>query len=695
MNRILVLFIFGLLSCSTAQTTTSTPRVQFDSVKNILSVSNQYQVFISRNPFQLKVMRGDFLVIETAPNWPRLQFPHPKEDQVRKIREKLEKKKSKRPLPEIPERWFGASQLISADWSESGQTLKLDIRNDDGAVEFKLELKPHLQSIEAHLQTVHLNSFVKRAEIGFILESDRNWYGHGEDDLARQPWPLNHGSISEDDFSPSNYKMLEPFWYSSAGGAVWFGMNHRRLSVNINRHKDGLLRIGVWDQSPFDFEILIAKDAHEAYDDFISRVGKPRQSQAPLDQFATPVWNTWAQFYAGVNQKDVLKYAQGLKDSKLPGHGIQIDDRWESDYGDYSFDPKKFPSPKAMVKDLKNLGFETSVWVTLWVGKTSKNYEFLKNRGFLLKNHQSESCSVTWWNGEAGIIDVGNPEARKWIDEKLRSLQTDFGISGFKFDTRFFDDQCLPAPGTNASDYLTFGAELVNQFDLQGVGVRLHWGMQPYGFITRELDKPTDWNGLGVAIRQMLALSSVGYPFLATDMIGGSFAMNPPEKEVLIRWAEAAAYTPIMYSSSSPLGAKNPRTGFQRNYDQETVSLYRNALLRHEHLVPYLKTLIDESVKTGAPIVRSLYYDFPSDDRAGAIADQWMFGPTLMVAPVLNQARERKIYLPAGTWVDVLHGGNIQGPTTLRRYSAQLDEVPVFVRRDQKNSDEILRLFSN
>lgn len=647
----------------------STAHVSNFSVLPEIDGKRGYQIAISHQPFQLQIVRDNLDVLETTLKWPKLLVPDSK-----------------------PEKWASFSSLSTIKWVEDTGTLQLELISDVSNMRMSLSLRPCSDSIDARLSVTQPDARATLAEIAFSLGENRSWYGHGEFQNTAQPWPLNSGSISDDQFSPSSYKMIEPYWYHSGGVALWFGANKFPLSVHINAQSDGLVRVGTKEASSLDFEIILKDDTRTAYHALIDRVGGPKRSQAPFEHFQSPAWNTWAQFYTGVTQEKILKYAADLRSAKLPGHTVQIDDRWESNYGDFDFDGSKFPSPKSMVHQLSTLGFKTGIWVTLWVSPTSKNYEWLSLKGYLLKDKKntSHACQVTWWNGNAGIIDLGNSSARAWLKNQLTSLQERFGISGFKFDTRFFDDRCATYRGTESTDYMKLGAELANSFDLQGVGVRLHWGMQPFGFVTRQLDKSTDWKGLQTAIRQLLALSSVGYPFLATDMIGGSLFKNPPKKDVLVRWAQAAALTPVMYASTSPLGATHPQSGITRTYDSETIRLFRSALLLHARIAPYIWKNVQESIRSGAPVMRPLSYEFPQDSRALKIWDQWMLGEILMAAPLLTLKRSRDIYLPAGSWVNAGNGKAIQGPKLLKRYSADLSEIPAFVRVDKADSAELL-----
>jgi alpha-glucosidase (family GH31 glycosyl hydrolase) len=232
--------------------------------------------------------------------------------------------------------------------------------------------------------------------------------------------------------------------------------------------------------------------------------------------------------------------------------------------------------------------------------------------------------------------------------------------------------------------------------------------MQKYGFVTRQVDKDTNWAGLSDAVAQNIAISSVGYPFVTTDMIGGSLGSLPPSSELLVRWAQVAALMPIMYASTSPLGGQlNPwlddpsnlgpgHKGIEApsNYTSETIELYRKAIQLHERLSPYIIDLAHQSVATASPIVRAMFYEFPEIiDQVSTVRDQWMLGSDLLVAPLVQPGGVRNIVVPTGEWWDTaVHEWRV-GPNVLNDYRAALSEIPVFIRKNSPHFDELKKAF--
>jgi alpha-glucosidase (family GH31 glycosyl hydrolase) len=331
--------------------------------------------------------------------------------------------------------------------------------------------------------------------------------------------------------SPGSYMMVEPFLFTSTATGFW-GKTEKLIDVTINSEKD-VVEFLTHNTSELDYTVFVDSTVLGIYKSFIEIVGKPLRIHAQKLYFKEPVWSTWAQFYENVNQANVLSLARAIKQSGLPGHTIQIDDRWESNYGNMEFDKTKFPSPKKMVAELHAMGFKVALWVTLWCNVGTMSYkEGLANDYFLRsRKNPSKSLMCRWWNGLAGITDLGKPEAYEWAVRRLKHLQEAYDINGFKFDTRFYDERGKPYGNLVPTDYLKIGAKLVDEFNHVGVGVRLSWGLQGYGFTTRQHDKHSTWNaqsGLRGYIDQNLAISIIGYPFVTLDMTGGSLGDPPP-----------------------------------------------------------------------------------------------------------------------------------------------------------------------
>ena len=621
-----------------------------------------YRVEVSRSPFRITTVRSGDVVLQTASGDPAAFSVETSSGTAR------------------------ATEVTGFAWHDG--TLDLDVATDQPGQSLGVSLTPEADRYDLSVTASDAES--PSIATHYAMKPSGHWYGHGEASTDAggpykdQPWPLDDqsdsGTVTDSAFGPASYEMVEPFWFTQDGSGVYVDTTHL-MRVSLGGDDDGVAGLTVRDTDTVDQTVFVERAARAVYEDYIGITGTPDKSDAPDYQYRTPVWNSWAQFYTDVTQPKFLDWARGIHDAGIPAHTFNLDDGWMSHYGDFTFNAK-FSDPKAMSDAVHGMDARFGLWVTLWINLDADNYQIAKDHGYLLKSKTdpSQPCQVSWWNGTAGIVDLANPEARQWYVDQLHGVQQDFDVDGFKFDTRFFDEKCAPySPDLTMTDYQRLGADMADEFDLQGMGIRSHWtGSQQNGFVIRQVDKGTNWTSLNAAVAQNLALSTVGYPFVTTDMIGGSNAGFPPSRRVLVRWAQAAAAMPLMYSSTSPLGISN--FAGSRQYDAETVSLYRDAVALHQRLAPYILDQVDRAVASGEPIMKPLFFDHPDDTASYAIDDEWLLGDSLLVAPVLSDATSRDIHVPPGRWYDVSGDRVVRGPTDLSGYQADLGTLPLFIR---------------
>ena len=149
----------------------------------------------------------------------------------------------------------------------------------------------------------------------------------------------------------------------------------------------------------------------------------------------------------------MLAWAKGLHDAGIPAHTIQVDDGWMSHYGDFTFN-SKFPDPKALSDQIHAMGYNFGLWVTLWINNDADNFSYaaaarlpaeVEDRpepavhGHLVERHRRHRRPRP------------TPTRRAWYVGQLHNLQQTYGVDGFKFDTRFFDESCAPYPGYTAA----------------------------------------------------------------------------------------------------------------------------------------------------------------------------------------------------------------------------------------------------
>ena len=608
-----------------------------------------------------------------------------------------------------------------------GGTLSMQLATTDPGVTLTYAITPSSDRYRVDWEINNEPRVVSSVGGDFSVASAGQWYGEGlvETDAggpySDQPWPLNAGSVNDDEVGPFSYFVHNPFWYTSSSAGIWVD-TFKVMNVQINENGNGLASLlvtnstrsndssvgapaTVGESRDYDATIFVESTPRAVYEDYIGIAGHPLKSDNTPIQYEKPLWDDWGDLGLDVTQSSFLNYVETIHDANLPAATMELDDGWSAGYADHVFNlPDKFPDPKAMVDQVHELGYQFGLWDTFADNhdgnRASVLWPFLDQSGFLLKATSNPlpfgtntACAATWFGGgnraNPGLIDLGNPAARAWLKDQLVGLEKQYGIDGWKFDTQLYNPKCQTFGNLTPQDYQRIGLNFIDQFNLTGQGaITTAWtGTQKYGFVTDDIDKEADWDGLQAATNQALAVSTIGYPFTELDMIGGSDDSDPPNsptKQVLVRWAQAAALTPVM------LGSVNPT-----RYDTQTVDLYRDAIQLHEKLFPYEMQQVHRAVQSGEPIMKPIFFDYPNDQESYTIDDEWLYGDSLLAAPVLTDTTSRNMHIPAGNWYDVQNSCVVQGTTDMANVPVTLADVPMFVKLHTSDTNMLLEALTS
>ena len=221
--------------------------------------------------------------------------------------------------------------------------------------------------------------------------------------------------------------------------------------------------------------------------------------------------------------------------------------------------------------------------------------------------------------------------------------------------------------------------------------IRCAWiGSQRLGSLVWSGDIQGDFPTLRKQVKAGLNISLCGMPWWTTD-IGGFWGepRQPGYKEMLIRWFQYGTFCPVMRIH----GVNRPETKIEGqitgtggpkelwSFGEEAYKILSHYLDIRERIRPYIKKHMDIASKDGTPVMRPLFFDFPGDKVCYTIEDQFMFGPDILVAPVLEpDAKSRRIYLPEdAAWKDALTGKIYNGGQTID-YNVTIENIPVFTR---------------
>jgi len=386
---------------------------------------------------------------------------------------------------------------------------------------------------------------------------------------------------------------------------------------------------------------------------------------------------------------------------------------WPVDaWGSHKFDPARFPDPDGWIKAIheKHAHLMISVWGKFYTG--NDNFKAMLEHGYLYPANLQEHMR-DWIGYEYTDYDAFNADARRLFWEQVNSNLFRRGIDAWWMDAT--EPDLTPSPPTlegqrthmqptamGSASRMMNGYPLMNSMGVytgqRGVAPNQRVfiltrsafaGQQRYAAASWSGDITSTWTAMAKQIPAGLGLSISGLPYWTMD-IGGytmqdkfSTANPKPEdeeewRELNARWFEFGTFCPLLRVH----GELRPREMWTLGGDSHPA--YQAELkfdrLRYR-MFPYVYSLAGAVTQRGGVFMRPLVMDFAADAKAREIADEYMFGPALLVAPVTQyKARTRSVYLPQSTgWYDFWTGKTAQ-PGTQIEAAAPYDSIPLFVQ---------------
>ncbi|MBE5793318.1 MAG: glycoside hydrolase family 31 protein [Clostridiales bacterium] len=411
-------------------------------------------------------------------------------------------------------------------------------------------------------------------------------------------------------------------------------------------------------------------------------------------------------------QDELMAVAREHKRRGLPLDVIVVDFFHWTMQGDFKFEPRDWPDPEGMVRELREMGIEpvVSVWPT--IDERSENFGKMASKGYLVSADRGSNLHMTWM-GNTVFYDATHPGAQKFVWERCRENYYTKGIRCFWLDEaepeygpydfdnyRYWAGPALSCTNTYPVGYAKGfyeGLKEAGEKDILSL-VRCAWaGSQKYATLTWSGDIYSNFRSMREQLQAGLSMAMAGIPWWTSDIggfIGGDIS-DPAFRELLVRWFQWGAFCPVfrMHGERSPWHERevefinNVRqlTSGQDNelwsFGEDVYELLKPYLFIRERLRPYIRQLMRDASETGAPVMRPLFYDFQQDENCWNVEDAYMFGPDLLIAPVMEAGAEtREIYLPNGCrWVDAYTGETYEGGQQVT-VPAPLGIIPVMMR---------------
>ena len=535
----------------------------------------------------------------------------------------------------------------------------------------------------------------------FASPDDEHYYGLGQNQegfLDHRGHPLHCWADYKAPAAPS---FCVPFLVTNKGyGLLWDNPSRTTIEPGFNEQTRWVSEVG----DRVSFFVIAGATADEIYAGYRLLTGP-----TPLLPKAAYGYIQCKQRYA--SQKEVLDVAQGYRERHLPADVIVVDWFYYTKMGQMDFDPKFWPDPSAMNKQLHDMGFETKISVWPRFVPDDRYYAELRQKGWLIHLADDTPIDGLPYDRAGSDIDTTNPEAAAWYWKIIHD-----NILSQGFDAIWADETEPDLPPNGSYFHIGPGTQFFNVYPLFHTaalydGFRkdepgrralilsrdAYLGAQRNGAFFWSSDIYPTWDTLKRQIPTGLDFTASGLAYWSNDTGGWQYLpkehhpahtplLDPSDArsnvggyddypELYTRWFQYATFLPIFRTHGS-----RPANEVWSYGSQAEPILEKYLRLRYQ-LMPYIYSLAYQTWLTGAPFMRALPLDFPLDAKVADLRDEYMLGPAFLVAPVTEQgATSRQVYLPTGAdWYNYWTSERAKGGQTIT-VTAPIDTIPLFVR---------------
>ena len=398
-------------------------------------------------------------------------------------------------------------------------------------------------------------------------------------------------------------------------------------------------------------------------------------------------------------EETVMDIANTMRSWQIPCDAIYLDIDYMDGFRCFTWDNEKFPDPKKMISNLKEIGFKTMGIIDPGI-KVDKEYSVFKEgleKGYFCRRPDGHFVMGKVWPGDCYFPDFTRPEVREWWAGLYKELIEDLDVAGVWNDMNepaLFEVESKTFPIDVMHDYdgnLCSHRKAHNVYGMQmaratAEGVKRfangkrpliitrsgYSGMQRYSSVWTG-DNIASWEHLWLADVQAQRLSISGVSFCGSD-IGGF--IQQPTPELFIRWIQLGIFHPFCrVHSSGDHGDQEPWS-----FGEKYTLLFKKFVELRYRLLPYIYTSFYEYHKKGIPMLRPLVF-YDQEDASNYYRDhEFLCGPDMLVVPVLNNGSDsRLMYLPKGTWYDYWTNEAKDGMQELK-VDYDLESFPFYIK---------------
>jgi alpha-glucosidase (family GH31 glycosyl hydrolase) len=602
--------------------------------------------------------------------------------------------------------WTVANTGTLQSFDDHSATLRLQQGNTHFTVTVSVDgTRVHYQ------QTVDDPAPYNKAALAFALGDNAHFFGMGEryatvDHLGQMlySWAEEGGLGGGEDAGPSPQNPYPngpsmtyfpvPFFHTTHGVSVLVDTTRRsELHFGTDTDIPNAWRVAV-DDTSLALVFYVRDSPLDAIDDYTADTGRP-----PIP--SNWGWGPRRRIDRGA-QVDGEDEWQLMRDRLLPI--TTIDDTMHSLPANSQLGIED--QLKAWTQTLHQHGYKVVDYNNPYVAADATNiaddYQYGADHGYFEKQQDGGPATTFFISGAPltiSAVDLTSPEAVVWF-KGLLQRSIDLGYDGWMHDfgeyvarTSSFGDGLLGDEVHNLFPRLSVKAahdflEEVRPGDYDFFVRSGYVGSQAYAVEVWGGDPEASFDntqGLPAMLRGGLNLGMVGVPYWGSDMGGFKCLTDAPhDKEMLVRWYELGAVSPMMHDENA---CANPLNGSSTKAklwdDQQTQDIYRAMASLHTRLAPYFRSMALEAHAHGTPIMRHPFLLFPQQSDAWSVEDSFYLGSSLYAAPVARRGvTTRHVWLPPGRYVELNQRAAFQGPGFVD-VPAALDTLPLFLVENQ------------
>ncbi|MGM9815519.1 MAG: TIM-barrel domain-containing protein [Lepagella sp.] len=522
-------------------------------------------------------------------------------------------------------------------------------------------------------------------KIKFQPASDIAFYGGGYNSQALNidNCPQYMDNYAQYGWDNSSYKQGNfgiPVAISTNGYGIYID-DHYKGAVLTPSSSEGT-EYRSWSPSPISYYFMISEEKRygevaEAFNELTGRQPLP------------PLWAMGyiTSRYGYVNTSEAEGVVEDIRQAGIPIDGIVFDIQWQgpdcSWMGTLKWYTANWEDPAGMISRLQSKRVNSIVISEPYFTSKTDNYYYLKEKGWLA---DSEVAGMGWLQSDkVGVIDITNEEASDWMWQYYAEL-ADMGIAGWWFDLGELekdDSDTQFQIGTRDevhNEYNNIWMERVSSKMEANYPTRRPMimtrsgaaGMQRFGAFPWTGDIKRSWSGLQLQIPAMINAGMSGVGYLTSDVGGFAPMSDHGEPELYLRWVEMSVFTPNIRTHSGLL--PEPTNSC---YDDVREDVKRYINLHYQYL-PLSYTLAYENSRYGTPLMRSVNYYNVGEASLADCRDEYLWGKSLLVAPMMEDSGSREVILPPGRWLDMNDKSKIYEGMTTISYTAPLATLPYF-----------------